>query len=97
MIVEQYSNQKYKYGVLNFGVRDTMWTGLRRNKKRIEDYIRNQLIVDKQLDLRLFKEVGIFPYWTERAYLQSNPAFLTSDADLEIVFFPLVTTFSSLP
>jgi putative transposase len=54
MIFEKYANMKYKYGNRHFWCREYYVDTVGRNKKVIEQYIRNQLQQDYeewQLDL----------------------------------------------
>jgi putative transposase len=54
MIFEKYANMKYKYGNRHFWCREYYVDTVGRNKKVIEQYIRNQLQQDyeeEQLDL----------------------------------------------
>jgi putative transposase len=61
MIFDRHANLKYKYGNRHFWCRgyyvDTVW----KNKKRIEEYIRNQLQEDIACDqISLFETVDPF-------------------------------------
>ena len=55
MIFDKYANLKYRYGNRHFGCRGYYVDTVGRNKKAIEEYIRNQLqedIADDQLSLK---------------------------------------------
>ena len=55
MIFEKYANMKYKYGNRHFWCRGYYVTTVGRNKKAIQEYIRNQLqedYADDQLSLK---------------------------------------------
>ena len=55
MIFDKYANLKYRYGNMHFGCRGYYVDTVGRNKKAIEEYIRNQLqedIADDQLSLK---------------------------------------------
>ena len=57
MIFEKYANLKYKYGNRHFWCRGYYVDTVRRNKKAIEQYIRNQLqqdYEDEQLSIKEF-------------------------------------------
>ncbi len=56
MIFDRHANLKYRYGVRNFGV---YVNTVGRNKKVIEEYIRNQIqddIVAEQLSVAKFSD-----------------------------------------
>ena len=62
MIFEKYANMKYKYGNRHFWCRGYYVDTVGRNKKAIEQYIRNQLQEDKeeeQLSLKEFMVLSI--------------------------------------
>ena len=55
MIFEKYANMKYKYGSRHFWCRGYYVDTVGRNKKQIQEYIRNQLrqdIEDDQLSIK---------------------------------------------
>ena len=55
MIFEKYANMKYKYGNRHFWCRGYYVDTVGRNKKQIQEYIRNQLrqdIEDDQLSIK---------------------------------------------
>ena len=56
MIFEKYANMKYKYGNRHFWCRGYYVDTVRRNKKAIEQYIRNQLQEDISTDQMSMKE-----------------------------------------
>ena len=56
MIFEKYANLKYKYGNRNFWCRGYYVDTVGRNKKAIEQYIRNQLQQDYEDDQLSIKE-----------------------------------------
>ena len=56
MIFEKYANMKYKYGNRHFWCRGYYVTTLGRNKKAIQEYIRNQLQEDYADDQVSIKE-----------------------------------------
>lgn len=56
MIFEKYANIKYKYGNRHFWCRGYYVDTVGRNRKVIEEYIRNQLIEDKDADQMGIKE-----------------------------------------
>ncbi len=56
MIFEKYANLKYKYGNRHFWCRGYYVDTVGRNKKIIEQYIRNQLNEDKQYEQMSIKE-----------------------------------------
>ena len=62
MIFEKYANMKYKYGNRHFWCRGYYVDTVGRNKKVIEQYIRNQLQEDvsaEQLSLREYIEPSV--------------------------------------
>ncbi len=56
MIFEKYANLKYKYGNRHFWCRGYYVDTVGRNKKVIEQYIRNQLHEDKEYEQMSIKE-----------------------------------------
>jgi putative transposase len=56
MIFDRHANLKYKYGSRHFWCRGYYVDTVRRNKKAIEEYIRNQLQEDIVADQLSFKE-----------------------------------------
>lgn len=56
MIFDQFANLKYKYGNRVFWCRGYYVDTVGKNRKAIAEYIRNQLIEDKQEDQLTFKE-----------------------------------------
>ncbi len=56
MIFEKYANMKYKYGNRHFWCRGYYVDTVGRNKKVIEQYIRNQLQEDKNFEQLSIKE-----------------------------------------
>ena len=56
MIFEKYANMKYKYGNRHFWCRGYYVDTVGRNKKVIEQYIRNQLQQDYEEDQLSIKE-----------------------------------------
>ncbi|MDD6094244.1 MAG: IS200/IS605 family transposase [Clostridia bacterium] len=56
MIFDRHANLKYKYGNRHFWCRGYYVDTVGRNKKQIQEYIRNQLIEDEQLDQMTIKE-----------------------------------------
>ena len=56
MIFEKYANLKYKYGNRHFWCRGYYVDTVGRNKKAIEQYIRNQLQQDYEDDQLTIKE-----------------------------------------
>lgn len=61
MIFDRHANLKYRYGNRKFWCRGFYVDTVGRNKKRIQDYIRNQLVEDYRADqLTLFEEFDPF-------------------------------------
>ncbi|MCB5952964.1 IS200/IS605 family transposase [Enterococcus sp. BWT-B8] len=61
MIFDRHANLKYRYGNRKFWCRDYYVDTVGRNKKQIEEYIRNQLQDDLVADqLTLFEEIDPF-------------------------------------
>lgn len=56
MIFDRHANLKYKYGNRHFWCRGYYVDTVGRNKKAIEDYIRNQLTEDFAMEQMTFKE-----------------------------------------
>ena len=56
MIFEKYANMKYKYGNRHFWCRGYYVDTVGRNKKQIQEYIRNQLQEDIASDQLTMKE-----------------------------------------
>ena len=57
MIFDQFANMKYRYGNRQFWCRGYYVDTVGRNKKAIEEYIRNQLVEDKQYEQLTMKEL----------------------------------------
>ena len=57
MIFDRHANLKYKYGSRNFWCRGYYVDTVGRNKRAIEEYIRNQLAEDKQYEQLTMKEL----------------------------------------
>ena len=57
MIFEKYANMKYKYGNRHFWCRGYYVDTVGRNKKVIEEYIRNQMHEDMQMEQLTMKEL----------------------------------------
>ena len=58
MIFERHANLKYKYGQRKFWCRGYYVDTVGKNKKVIEEYIRNQIYEDKMYDQMSMKEFG---------------------------------------
>ena len=56
MIFEYHANLKYKYGSRHFWCRGYYVDTVGKNKKAIEEYIRNQLVEDEMMDQMTMKE-----------------------------------------
>ena len=56
MIFDRHANLKYKYGSRHFWCRGYYVDTVGKNKKAIEEYIRNQLAEDEMLDQMTLKE-----------------------------------------
>ena len=56
MIFERHANLKYKYGQRKFWCRGYYVDTVGKNKKVIEEYIRNQIYEDKMYDQMSMKE-----------------------------------------
>ena len=56
MIFDRHANLKYKYGSRHFWCRGYYVDTVRKNKKVIEEYIRNQLSEDEMMDQITMKE-----------------------------------------
>ena len=56
MIFDRHANLKYKYGSRHFWCRDYYVDTAGKNKKAIEEYIRNQLTEDEMMDQMTIKE-----------------------------------------
>ena len=56
MIFDRFANLKYKYGNRVFWCRGYYVDTVGKNKRAIAEYIRNQLVEDKQDDQLTFKE-----------------------------------------
>ena len=65
MIFDRYANLKYRYGNRKFWCRGYYVDTVGRNKKAIEDYIRNQLKEDKEYEQLTMSEV-IDPFTGEQ-------------------------------
>ena len=57
MIFQRHGNLKYKYGNRSFWCRGYYVDTVGRNKKAIEEYIRNQLAEDKQYEQLTMNEL----------------------------------------
>mgnify|MGYP000153442579 FL=1 len=57
MIFDQFANMKYRYGNRQFWCRGYYVDTVGRNKRAIEEYIRNQLDEDKQYEQLTMKEL----------------------------------------
>ncbi|MFY0545746.1 IS200/IS605 family transposase [Brevibacillus sp. H7] len=57
MIFDQFANLKYRYGNRQFWCRGYYVDTVGRNKKVIEEYIRNQLVEDKNYEQLTMKEL----------------------------------------
>ncbi|MEJ8545621.1 IS200/IS605 family transposase [Brevibacillus borstelensis] len=64
MIFDQFANMKYRYGNRQFWCRGYYVDTVGRNKKVIEEYIRNQLVEDKNYEQVTMKEL-IDPFTSE--------------------------------
>ncbi|MGX1444763.1 REP-associated tyrosine transposase [Cytobacillus horneckiae] len=61
MIFDRHANLKYRYGNRKFWCRGFYVDTVGRNKKQIQEYIRNQLVEDYRADqLTLFEEFDPF-------------------------------------
>ena len=56
MIFDRHANLKYKYGSRHFWCRGYYVDTVGKNKKAIEEYIRNQLVEDEMMDQMTLKE-----------------------------------------
>ena len=56
MILDRHANLKYKYGSRHFWCRGYYVDTVGKNKKAIEEYIRNQLVEDEMMDQMTMKE-----------------------------------------
>ena len=56
MIFDRHANLKYKYGSRHFWCRGYYVDTAGKNKKAIEEYIRNQLVEDEMMDQMTIKE-----------------------------------------
>ena len=65
MIFDRFANLKYRYGNQQFWCRGYYVTTVGRNKKVVEEYIRNQLQEDKEYEQLTMKEL-IDPFTGER-------------------------------
>ena len=57
MIFDKFANMKYRYGNRQFWCRGYFVDTVGRNKKVIEEYIRNQLVEDKEYEQLSMKEL----------------------------------------
>ena len=57
MIFDRFANMKYRYGNRQFWCRGYYVDTVGRNKKAIEEYIRNQLAEDKQYEQLTMNEL----------------------------------------
>ncbi len=61
MIFDRHANLKYRYGNRKFWCRGFYVDTVGRNKKKIQEYIQNQLVEDYRADqLTLFEEIDPF-------------------------------------
>ena len=65
MIFDRFANLKYRSGNRQFWCRGYYVTTVGRNKKAVEEYIRNQLQEDKEYEQLTMKEL-IDPFTGER-------------------------------
>ena len=65
MIFDQFANMKYRYGNRQFWCRGYYVDTVGRNKKAMEEYIRNQLKEDKEYEQLTMKEL-LDPFTGER-------------------------------
>ena len=65
MLFDRFANLKYRYGNRQFWCRGYYVTTVGRNKKAVEEYIRNQLQEDKEYEQLTMKEL-IDPFTGER-------------------------------
>ena len=65
MIFDRFANLKYRYGNRQFWCRGYYVTTVGRNKKAVEEYIRNKLQEDKEYEQLTMKEL-IDPFTGER-------------------------------
>ena len=56
MIFDRHANLKYKYGSRHFWARGYFVDTVGKNKKQIQEYIRNQLVSDQTADQQSLKE-----------------------------------------
>ncbi|MCC3377801.1 IS200/IS605 family transposase, partial [Cohnella sp. REN36] len=56
MIFDKFANMKYRYGSRQFWCRGYFVDTVGRNKKVIEEYIRNQMVEDKNYEQLTMKE-----------------------------------------
>ena len=56
IIFQRWSNLKYKFGQRSFWCRGYYVDTVGKNKKAIEEYIRNQLVEDEMMDQMTMKE-----------------------------------------
>ena len=56
MIFDRHANLKYKYGSRHFWCRGYYVDTVGKNKKAIEEYIRNQLVEDEVMDQMTMRE-----------------------------------------
>jgi putative transposase len=56
MIFDRHANLKYKYGSRHFWCRGYYVDTVGKNKRAIEEYIRNQLVEDEMMDQMTMKE-----------------------------------------
>ena len=56
MIFDRHSNLKYKYGSRHFWCRGYYVDTVGKNAKKIQEYIRNQLVEDEMMDQMTMKE-----------------------------------------
>ncbi|MCC3373652.1 IS200/IS605 family transposase [Cohnella sp. REN36] len=66
MIFDKFANMKYRYGSRQFWCRGYFVDTVGRNKKVIEEYIRNQMVEDKNYEQLTMKEL-IDPFTGESA------------------------------
>ena len=71
MIFDRHANLKYKYGSRHFWCRGYYVDTVGKNKKAIEEYIRNQLVEDELMDQMTLKEY-VDPFTVARIVRHKN-------------------------
>ena len=72
MIFDRFANMKYRYGNRQFWCRGYYVNTVGRNKKAVEEYIRNQLKEDKEYEQLTMKEL-FDPFTGEKQRTKSKP------------------------